>query len=506
MHQVLHIYSKMNAPRVPSDGTTSILILNDDCLIEVFKWLNSLDLCAVADTCGRLRQNAKAAFEYSKNKNLRLWDDILPGRDNHDFSSEVLLKLSKMLRHFGEYIVSYDEEPNKMPRRIFPRQCGASRLNYSQKMIDMLNQYCSANLSELRFASTTFDDETAHKMRALLRNVKKLSFFGVRISEILLKMLPWWCPELRELRFFAIISQYEENLSLDPGRPKLSLDGLHQPLRKLVKLTIDNVPDLKNNDIEQILKLNPQLREIGMIYTPRNDVLDDSILNIIAKHVPLVESLNLTLRTNVYYGGYGRLHNLRSLKLRISRDGFSSRIVYVEKALREIHESNIPLKNLHLDISQMCIQNSVFVGEINKLKELEVLEIVGIHDNHLKFSYVNDICKHSTALSELALYVSYSVTPDKLLELIGNAKKLKSLHFISEGAPRKTYIRDATFMKIVDIVEKRCDKTHLKIKLDSRQYTLKVSNDLVRAYNEKLTVLSTDTHIQDCYGLALVPF
>lgn len=55
------------SPSTPeNDSPSNILnILNDDCLMEVFARLSPEDLCAVADTCTRFRENAKKIFPNS---------------------------------------------------------------------------------------------------------------------------------------------------------------------------------------------------------------------------------------------------------------------------------------------------------------------------------------------------------------------------------------------------------------------------------------------------------
>lgn len=84
------------------EDATTILTLNDDCFLEIFQYLDLIDLCAVADTCRRFRQNAKACFAYSKRENLNLGNDVLSdgesGRLENFESAETFLRIYCRIR------------------------------------------------------------------------------------------------------------------------------------------------------------------------------------------------------------------------------------------------------------------------------------------------------------------------------------------------------------------------------------------------------------------------
>lgn len=88
------------------EDATTILILNDDCLLAVFEHLNVLAMAAVADTCNRFKQLSQACFAYSKHKDLDLSRDV---KENGDSLNRILLKSSKVLRNFGQFIIAFKE-------------------------------------------------------------------------------------------------------------------------------------------------------------------------------------------------------------------------------------------------------------------------------------------------------------------------------------------------------------------------------------------------------------
>lgn len=177
----------------PSNDATVILCLNDDCLLEVFKKLDPMDLCAVGDTCIRFRENAKVCFEYSKKNNLILPNDIVSGGDSIN-DSEAILKTARVLR-----IIEFKEKSPAIRRIRSHNNSGSTawQLMFRRKIIELLNRYCRGNLVELQFMTFILDDEAVLMMPPLLGSIKKLSFLECGINEALLQNLPSWCPELQ---------------------------------------------------------------------------------------------------------------------------------------------------------------------------------------------------------------------------------------------------------------------------------------------------------------------
>lgn len=83
-----------------SNSKTSILDMNDDCMLHVFEYLDLKGLVTVTDVCSRFRQNARDQFAHPKLKN---YYDIVYQFDS-DRKPEFPLKTSRLMRNFGDHI------------------------------------------------------------------------------------------------------------------------------------------------------------------------------------------------------------------------------------------------------------------------------------------------------------------------------------------------------------------------------------------------------------------
>lgn len=111
---------------------STILILNDDCLLEIFKYLRPIDLATVADVCARFRQNAQRHYANSKFTKIKLPMDLC----RNDYRSERRLlkdrrimrkRTASILRNFGPFITSVN-----IRRDMNLNEC-----------IELINRYCS---------------------------------------------------------------------------------------------------------------------------------------------------------------------------------------------------------------------------------------------------------------------------------------------------------------------------------------------------------------------------
>lgn len=84
---------------------TTAIDLNDDCLLEVFQHLNTTDLAAVADVCHRFRQVAQAHFVSKGDKKLD-FAPIFKYESDGESAMYALLHISRILRNFGDSIES----------------------------------------------------------------------------------------------------------------------------------------------------------------------------------------------------------------------------------------------------------------------------------------------------------------------------------------------------------------------------------------------------------------
>lgn len=212
---------KMAASPQAIGAETTILDLNDHCLREVFECMDIDGLAVVADVCSRFRWNAVQAAR-PKFKHLRL-----------DSAFRVGNYYSK-LRNFGASIKTVDVCPD-----------------YNQRTIKLLTSFIGESIELALVHAVITDDSSASLIVPLLGRAHTLEFHG-KISGIILNNLPRWSPELRKLKY-----QFGSNDGDE-------FTGLHQKFPKLESLVFGKINGVKNSDIKEFLKQNPQLKRMDL--------------------------------------------------------------------------------------------------------------------------------------------------------------------------------------------------------------------------------------------------
>lgn len=487
--------------------STTLTDLNDDCLLELFKYLGLSDLCAVADVCSRFRQNSTIAFVHSKHKRFNLPTSIHRDGDSRE---QILMKFSRMLHLFGDsmdvFVADEDNEVFKcncgkklqsnysrkfvellihywreiLERFRFTRKSDTSvcncvekkRTKYQRKVVQLLIQHCSGTLKKVLFYKK-FDlsDEIILDMRPLLDNLQEFACVGA--SELLLKMLPLWSPELRELQLFSVPELNNKDI--------WRFDGLNN----LTSIFFRAIHDLTNDDVKALLKCNPQLEQIR-IHNCKN-VDYRSILQVIAKHAPGVKKL--TILNCIYYtsdlydvstefaGGFKKLDALRL--------NFGFGVSNLESVICEIASARAALQ--HLNIECFDVRDpELFVDGILNFKELKVLKLSDV--NGLTATDICSICRY---ISEVRLKVDVTLNGENLMQLIENAENLSSLTvtYFSMNLPTwsekiEIHVDD----RMINLFETRSKRSQLKIQLDRRLYSINIPSDLARLHRNTLKI------------------
>lgn len=419
---------------------TRIWDLNEDCLLEVYKHMELRDLCHIADACRWFRETSQAHFASLKVKMIYLGDVCL---DEGSLVRRVL-NISSLLRNFGGYMESI---------KVWSVDAYSGKLGYDQRIVQLICRYCYGTLIELILLRYSMTVDIAVAMRPLLLHLQKLATYFCNWDNIVLNSLSIWSPELRELMFHQIFC------NLFPSR----FDGLrHQSFQKLISITLEFSSEniTTNDDIDDFLKHNPQLKSLKLKHVP---ILDDRIFASIAEHVPRIESIEIAAMvqkndSNIKY--IGKLTSLKSLqitKVDIRRHGNFLRII-----LDEIHTNDIPLKHFSLQISGKSQSDARvwIVSEIAKLKMLERLHLSYV--GYLNASHIIDMCKQLNELTEISLYCRNAVScQDELIEIIKSAKNLQKLIYMQRQLPhREEILIDVDFH----------EKSHLSIILKSMSY------------------------------------
>lgn len=252
---------------------TNILDLNDDCLREICEYLGLNDLCAFGNVCTRFSDVSRAHFASSTFKHTLVW--------NYSTTCSMVNEKYKVntidfLRQFGALI----ESITVMGVNYL---CGLSKTNDQNRILRLLNRYCSETLQELVLWNFYLTEDTALLLRPLLRSIHRLRIEKHSLCDLFLKMLPEWAPELRELEL--------DNLNSNSDQEKIRFVGLQPRFQHLERFSLKSVSRVDNDDVEEFLKWNPQLKQIeldGMNVTR-------TIYDLIFKHVPKIESVRLRI-------------------------------------------------------------------------------------------------------------------------------------------------------------------------------------------------------------------
>lgn len=276
-----------------------------------------------------------------------------------------------------------------------------------------------------------------------------------------------------------------------------------------MNIEFNGVYDLKKNDVEQIVKCNPQLTEIEL----DGDMLivDLDIAELIAKHTPAVEHLLL-----LYFDQHallrfvkciGQLHNLNRLAIIFDTGSSSGPAV---SAICEMGAAGLPITDLTLDDLDLQGEAERFVDGISQWKNLEKLGI-GFAEG-LDATHITNICEHLGELIEHDLYDVCLPRAENILNIARKARKLEFLYinatdnYNRENGKEKVCIDVETYIGLVNIVKDRSQKSHLTIELNSF-YAADIPEYLTREHKKSLTLtLAVDLEQQNKWVELLLDF
>lgn len=256
---------------------TTVLDLNDNCLLEVFEYLSTDHLIVVADVCNRFRQNAVAVRCARHKRNgflIKICD-------------RSLKKVYPRLRLFGASIDNIC---------LDGVNCRNSQPNYLKRLVEHLIMYCVRGATQLWLRNFDITNEFAVLMAPLLGRSQRLRFESCHIYEESLENLLSGLWELRELFYVKCCLPY---------------GGFKQKLPKLKRIQLWQSVNLRNRDIEEFLMGNAQLKNIDV---GCKNGIDDTIFHSIAQYTPRVEKIIVCLAKPTNKNNIKYLSQLRELK------------------------------------------------------------------------------------------------------------------------------------------------------------------------------------------------
>lgn len=430
---------KMQTSLQSTNSPTTILDLNDNCLLEVFGFLDSRELIAAADVCTRFRENA-AHFSRTKTETLHLTEH----------SAHSVYVYSR-LRMFGAFVKSVSIDMDGVAEK--------PRTKYGKRFIEVSSRYCTKMHIELMIYNLDLNDEIAFLMQPLLARVRKLFLCNCKFGKSFRQNLPLWSPELLELEFGPDwISENDGEKAIDRKFPKLeSISAFWGH---------DNV---KNIDFKVFMMQNPQLKRVHMKHCK---VLNESIFQSIATYVPQIEEIAFNTGDSIDINSIkyiGQLRNLKSFSFEVTcRDDHM-----LQSILQELASAKNSLESLEIGYFTfgLCGNENKLIELISKFQNLKKLQLRCSRD--LKAVHLIKICKHLKNLSEICVYAKYSeMTLDDFLELVRNAEKLQE--FVHPNAIGIQLTDDNTIKKLNEIVSQRSEKTKLNLHF-GRNYSIELN-------------------------------
>lgn len=286
--------SKARASACASSNSTPLTLLstlNDDCILEIFSYLNIKDLCAIRDCSRRFHILADCTVHKRfRNKYVRL-----PAKENAADAASILIKFGKLFTQ-----LQIDDENR------FIRSCNQSTnaLKFNSMITDCKSLKC------LRLKNVCFGYVNSQKFKQILQNITTLELYNCMASNHVRELLES-CKTLKHLTIagkihsitsdicFAIknYGQFLESIRFRNCRHELStIDFLNfigdlNQLKNLNKIYVGRVR--KSAIIPILIKLvktNSHLETIGFNkFIPENNEFFESL-----KHTKLKKCILFT--------------------------------------------------------------------------------------------------------------------------------------------------------------------------------------------------------------------
>lgn len=424
--------------------------LNDDCLREIFDYLNVLDLVSVAKVCPRFEAIAQARFSI-KHKTF----------DFHELYRAARIELHQhhlegFLERFGQFIVNL-------------------RVSYieiqtidNDFVLELISKYCKGRLDILKLENFELKGRILKKMRSLFARLQKIYLRGCTFTSPFFRHLGF-CNKLKKLKF----SDYSECSDC-------RLFTFNLP--ELETISFKNFDGFGLNQMVKFLEQNPQLKKVSIVNC---ESIESSILPEIARRIPLVEKISFKesrdyssphFRKNAMH--LKQLSSLKKLKIDCADNPVGS-------VFNEIANAKVPLDYLEI---RHCSANRQLVNSISNMNTLKTLNLIQI--DTMVASHLHEMCYNLPELTRLVVDKCPDLNTDGLLKLVRKAKKLQEINLLRTT----TEINDESFKTLLKIIEKRTESHPLKITVPfSNDSPKRLAKELVNRNRNKLIVESTNT-------------
>lgn len=252
----------------------NVLDLNDDCLDQIFRYLNTADLATISETCKTFQQIAVKTFK-SKKKNSVVF--LCNNTKAAKFES------SRILRQFGRFLQKVNID------------FGGDKTN--DKFIDVIVDKCNLNLFEVEFSG--IEMEIIGKVISKILNKRNISRFIAKFSN------------LKRLRFGVLADKLVDAQCIQQKFPNLEHLSVQHPF--------------DDRNLKNFMESNVQVNSLELDNDFRS--VTRHLIMTIDKILPHLEQLELkgiiqcggAVRTMDYQPLY--LNNLKRLVIRDMHNG-----------------------------------------------------------------------------------------------------------------------------------------------------------------------------------------
>lgn len=266
----------------------TLLDLNVDCLLKIFRLLSLADMARVPQVCQVFRYVAVEAFKCEwKSKTVRLGNN----------SKESKLESTSILRNYGNHLQKVNIVFDKHDNDIF---------------FNMIIAKCSSKLTQVDFSSTCFN---VHLEIILSKeNVRR---FNAKFGN------------MRRLRF--------QNNTDDITDPEC----IEQHFPALEELSLFGYP-FHNGNVQQFVKANPQIRSLSLFHC--NNVLDArNLMEMIDQQLPQLHELGLWIHGHADEIEYQPLFLKNLKRLKVHNYGKAANLQHLSISNEKVQEMELEL-------------------------------------------------------------------------------------------------------------------------------------------------------------------
>lgn len=365
-------------------------LLNDDCMLEIFEYLNVKDLCTVAQVSLQFEKLAQIMFRI-KYRKFKLEDH---------FTSISKNKLRALFINFGKYMEHLD-----ITTRVFKYDWTCATIQ--TYTIWLIKQNCTIS-NRLRILKLDNFSGIGRNFRSLEKILDNLEVLEVKRTA-----LPYSIPQL---------------LSKLPKAKALIVGGC------FIKLPISQYATTR---------FNPNMKVLKLLCLEEFNTTD--VLNYIDIHFPNLKEFHLNLSGYLsanhenYTMGLIRLANIKTLKkLHVNHEISPTNIF-----MRTLAENDVQLEQLNMRYCKFDDETISYLCKIRTIRELGLTRNLGLNNAHL--------IQLSEQLPNLEILSAWThgINIPTIIEIMKNTKHLLKAEF---ELARDQVFTPHNFNKIINIV------------------------------------------------------